>query len=121
MYNIGMKIHEALCSTGALAEYLGVDWKKEYAVFLEFKNKYSLSKVITDNFLQDILDIIVLIAILLPFLVKKAFSWLFPCVRQSRCRRSESIVEYNYTIKQNPNKLSLLEELNFLKFFFTPA
>ncbi|MGB2579571.1 hypothetical protein AAIR98_001490 [Elusimicrobium simillimum] len=68
-----------------------------------------------------LLTIISLIVMLLPFIIKKVLAYFFPYLSSKKKLAPKSTVILNSAIKDNLAKISLLEELNFLKAFYTPA
>ncbi|ACC98552.1 hypothetical protein Emin_0999 [Elusimicrobium minutum Pei191] len=72
--------------------------------------------------MENILLIIIsLFALILPFLVVKVLAFFLPVSKKSKNKNLKNVYVYNFIIKENFQKLSLLQELNFFRSFFTPV
>ncbi|WP_424244141.1 hypothetical protein Dip510_001333 [Elusimicrobium posterum] len=112
-----MEFFTALKNKTLLENYLPVKWEIDCRRLSGYYNKYKFDTSKIENFFSDIVNII---TIILNFLLEKAFPNLFHALQTINRKPSESIIEHKSTIRENTQKLSLHEELNYFKFFYTP-
>ncbi|MDR0952626.1 MAG: hypothetical protein LBM71_00295 [Elusimicrobiota bacterium] len=68
-----------------------------------------------------LITLLTLLALLIPLIVEKVLAFFFFSLNLHKQSTNKNFSVYNFSIKENANIISFLQELNFLRYFYTPA